>query len=431
MVNIVEFISQDDELTILYEISQVIASQHDLTTMLSRCLSCLVERCPSVDAGFFLLYDADSLVLRVTATHGYDLTAFEHIVINPGESISGQTFEAGSTKLYVSIEEIETARRTMSPANRRVFDAAILGSRRPQSAISLPLFSNYDRFGVVILENHQQPGAFSASDIQFLERVTRLLALAVQSEMRRALVAAANTSTDEDSWRAELISTLAHEMRTPLTSIRGYATALLMEEASFSPEAQKQFLGFIDEECETLEVLIHDFLESSRIDAGLLHLQLQPVTLSHLASDVINEIAHKSRKHRFLADFPERLPIVEADPDRIAQVLRNLLDNAMKYSPTGGLVVVRGEPRLDEVVISVADQGIGIAPNDLNRLFEKYFRAKTSVGHHVIGSGLGLPIARTIVESLGGRIWAESQVGRGTTLYFTIPFKEATWSEEE
>ncbi|MBM4431801.1 MAG: cell wall metabolism sensor histidine kinase WalK, partial [Chloroflexi bacterium] len=127
--------------------------------------------------------------------------------------------------------------------------------------------------------------------------------------------------------------------------------------------------------------------------------------------------------HRLLIDFPRDFPIVDADPNRIEQVLRNLLDNAVKYSPDGGLVVIRGEVGEDEVVISVADQGVGIAPEHLNRLFEKFFRVTSALGRHVVGSGLGLPIARTIVESHGGRIWAESQLGQGTTLYFTLPLR--------
>ena len=114
---------------------------------------------------------------------------------------------------------------------------------------------------------------------------------------------------------------------------------------------------------------------------------------------------------------------MDADPQRVTQVLRNLVDNAVKYSPDGGLVVVRGVARPDEVEISVADQGVGIAPEHLNRLFEKFFRVKSGLGRHVVGTGLGLPIARAIVETHGGRIWAESAVGQGTTLFFTIPIE--------
>jgi signal transduction histidine kinase len=210
-------------------------------------------------------------------------------------------------------------------------------------------------------------------------------------------------------------------MRTPLTSIKGYSTALLMEEGTFGPEAQREFLQIIDEECDTLQNLIHDILESSIIDAGLLKLEIQPVLLPRLIQGVVDDMARRAEGYRFVVDLPDRLPVVEADPERITQVLRNLLDNAVKYSPGGGLIIVRAETRCNEVVISVADQGVGIAPEHLHQLFEKFFRAKTGLIQHVVGSGLGLPISHAIVESHGGRIWAESVLGHGSTFYFTLP----------
>jgi signal transduction histidine kinase len=193
-------------------------------------------------------------------------------------------------------------------------------------------------------------------------------------------------------------------------------------------------LRIIDEECDVLQDLIHDLLESSVIDAGLLRLEPQPVRLPRLVGEVIKDIAHHTEEHRFVVDFSSDFPIVDADPNRIAQVLRNLLDNAVKYSPQGGLVVVRGEVHRDEVVVSVADQGVGIAPEHLNRLFEKFFRIESGMGRHVVGSGLGLPISLTIMESHGGRIWAESQIGEGSTFYFTLPVKglsQKTMEREE
>jgi signal transduction histidine kinase len=210
-------------------------------------------------------------------------------------------------------------------------------------------------------------------------------------------------------------------MRTPLTSIKGYSTALLMEEASFGPEAQGEFLQIIDEECNILQDLIHDLLESSIIDAGLLRLEPQPIRAPQLAQEVARDMMRRTDRHRILVDFADDFPLVEADPLRVAQVFRNLLDNAVKYSPDGGLIVVRGETGDDEVILSVADQGVGLAPEHVNRLFEIGFRVKSGLIRHVTGSGLGLPICQTIVQSHGGRIWAESELGRGTTLYFTLP----------
>ena len=242
-----------------------------------------------------------------------------------------------------------------------------------------------------------------------------------QAELRAAPAEQRLSTMAELARMTDLISTLAHEMRTPLTSIKGYSTALLMEDVTFSPETQREFLQFIDAECDVLETLIHDFLESAIIDAGMMRLEMQPVKLPPLLKGVVDDIARRTQVHRFVVDFSKRFPILDADPDRIAQVLRNLLDNAVKYSPDGGLIVVRGEVREEEVVISVADQGVGLTPEHLNRLFEKYFRARSGPARHVAGTGLGLRIARAIVESHGGRIWAESQLGVGTTFYFTLP----------
>jgi signal transduction histidine kinase len=275
--------------------------------------------------------------------------------------------------------------------------------------------------GILTLENRHQPGSFDSADLAFGKAVADLIALAIENALLTQELQEIQALNEANRLKAELISTLAHEMRTPLTSIKGYSTALLLEEVNFDPEAQREFLQIIDEECDTLQDLVHDLLESSIIDAGLLRIKLQPIRLALLAETVVEDIARRTKIHRLLLDFPEGFPIIDADPQRIAQVLRNLVDNAVKYSPAGGLVVVRGEIHADEVVISVADQGVGISPEDLNRLFEKYFRVKSGLGRHVVGSGLGLPISHTIVESHGGRIWAESKVGMGTTLYFTLP----------
>jgi signal transduction histidine kinase len=287
----------------------------------------------------------------------------------------------------------------------------------------MPLFTGDTRIGVLLLENLQQPESFVEPDLTFLQAVADLIAPAVENARLRRELQTSRALEEANRLKGELLSTLAHEMRTPLTSIKGYCTALLMEETSFDPEAQRAFLEIIDEECDTLESLVHDLLESSIIDAGLLRLELQPVMLPQLSRAVVNEIARRADKHRFVIDFPEDFPIVDADPDRIIQVLRNLLDNAVKYSPDGRLVILRGESRENEVIISVADQGVGISPEHLNRLFEKFFRVDSGLRRHVVGSGLGLPICRTILEAHGGQIWAESKVGQGSTFYFTLPLE--------
>ena len=427
-------VERDQRLLTISELAKISVTEHVTGTMLQKLLACLVETFEAAEAGALLLYDPSDERLVVRAAHGYDLTKLQQIRLTPGEARCGRAFQTGRPELYPTPATIAAAIETMTPANGELVTAARIGLQEPQSAVCVPLISGETRVGVLMLENLHDTSSFLRADLPFLQTVTDLVALSVEGARLRESFQSTQAISEANRLKAELISTLAHEMRTPLTSIKGYSTALLMEEINIEPETQREFLQFIDEECDVLQTLIHDLLESSIIDAGLLRLEPQPVQLPRLAKNVTDDIARRTKIHRFLLDFPEHFPILDADPDRIVQVLRNLLDNAVKYSPDGGLIVVRGEVREEEVVVSVADQGVGLTPEHLNRLFEKFFRAESLLGRHVVGSGLGLPISRTIVESHGGRIWAESQVGEGTMLFFALPLEGqsqelAEWEE--
>jgi signal transduction histidine kinase len=410
-----------ERLAPIFEIAKILATEQDLEAMLPKFLYCLIETWEAADNGILLLHDASDGQLIVKGAQGYDFATLSQIRVAPGEAMSGRAFQTGQAGLYPTPEAIAAVRANLTLANRDLFAAATAGLSPPQSVVCVPLVTGQTRVGALVLENRREAGGFVRTDMPFLQALADLIAFSIESARLREELQVTRALEEANRLKAELISTLAHEMRTPLTSIKGYSTALLMEEATFSRGTQREFLHIIDEECDVLQDLIHDLLESSIIDAGLLKLEPQPVMLPRVARSVADDMARRARKHRVLVDFPERFPIVDADPRRIEQVLRNLLDNAIKYSLAGGLVVVRGEVREREVIISVADQGGGIAPEHLNRLFEKFYRIESGLGRHVVGSGLGLPIARTIVESHGGRIWAESQVGEGSTFYFTLP----------
>jgi len=412
---------KDQRLLTVFEIAKILATEQALETMLPRFLTCLIKTLEAADAGSLWLYDPSDGRLEAKGAQGYDFTILKQLRLAPGEAMSGKVFRTGQAELYSTPEATAAAMANITPANSEIFRAATAGLRQPLSAICVPLITGQTKVGVLTLLNLRQPASFTREGRAFLQRVADLITLSIENARLREEMESTKALSEANRLKAELISILAHEMRTPLTSIKGYSTALLMEESTFSPETQQEFLQIINEECDVLQDLIRDLLESSIIDAGLLRLELQPVRLPHLTKGVTDDIARRTQKHRFLIDFPSDFPILDADPDRIVQVLRNLLDNAVKYSPQGGVVVVRGEMRGDEIVISVADQGVGIAPEHLNRLFEKFFRVTSGLGRHVVGSGLGLPISRTIVEAHGGRIWAESQVGEGSTFYFTLP----------
>jgi len=219
---------------------------------------------------------------------------------------------------------------------------------------------------------------------------------------------------------ADAVGALSHDFRTPLACIKGYLS--LLSQGKYPPGSPEweEYLGTVMEECERLEKLVSVVLESA---AGpKIHLSIEPVLLPPLIKRILLEESAISRGHRFFTDISEEAREIYADPTRLEQVLRNLLDNAIKYSPEGSLIVLRVKKTKDAFLFSVADQGGGIAPEHLNRLFERHYRVEDGDSGKVRGTGLGLLIARQIVNAHGGDIWAESVVGRGSTFYFTIPF---------
>jgi len=395
-------------------------SSSDLPATLDAMLARLARLLPQTDLVWLLLHDPSSKCLRVLAAAGYDTELMRQITTKVGESISGKVFQEGRPYLLETRQAVAEVMGDLAPHNRELF-VKLTGGRIPHSTLAVPLTIGECRLGVLVMQSLDTPSGFSAQDQLFAQAVASLLALAIDRARLQDEVKSMSADEKASQTRADILSVISHELRTPLASIKGYSTALLLDEVEWDETRRREFLELIDEECDTLEEIIRDVLDAARIDAGRLEIEWQPVMLPRLAQVEVEDISRRTTTCDFVLDFPTGFPVIDADPIRIGQVLRNLLDNAVKYSPQGGLIVVRGVAKDDEVVISVSDQGVGIAPQDLNQLFDRFFRVKASTGRHVPGSGLGLPISQSIVETHGGRIWAESQLGHGATLYFTLP----------
>lgn len=219
------------------------------------------------------------------------------------------------------------------------------------------------------------------------------------------------------------LSTAAHELRTPLTSVRGLSEILLTRD--LDPQRQKHFLQIISDQSVHLAAIIESMLDISRLESGVAHeIDLQEVNVSELLDDVLQPFVETAPQHAFVVEGIAEAPAIRADAFRLEQVLRNLIANAVKYSPAGSTVRLTGRAEGDYLYISVEDEGIGITTEQQEHLFEKFYRAE-SVATEVSGTGLGLTICKLIVEQHGGRIWAESEYGRGSTFTFTIPLATA------
>jgi signal transduction histidine kinase len=220
--------------------------------------------------------------------------------------------------------------------------------------------------------------------------------------------------------KSQLLSTVSHELRTPLASIKGFATTLLRQDVRWDDATQRDFLRIIEEETDRLAEIIDNLLDMSQIEAGALRIAKEPTQLRQLIREVVDEMRMRTEAHYFVVDLPAELPRVLIDPRRIRQVLHNLIGNAIKYSK-GGQISVACEVDADDVLVSVSDQGEGIKPEFVDRIFERFFQVDGASTRRVGGSGLGLSISRGIVEAHGGKIWVDSVVGQGSTFRFTLP----------
>jgi len=225
-----------------------------------------------------------------------------------------------------------------------------------------------------------------------------------------------------DRLRSELIANVSHELRTPLGLIKIFCTTLLRTDVDFDPQTQREFLHDIEEETERLEKIVDNLLDLSRIQHGRLRLEKRPTDLGQLARQVLDDLEMQlPASHRLIHSFPAEPLVAPVEPRRIEQVLRNLVSNAIKYSPQGGTITVMGQEAGEMILIQVRDQGIGIPHEDLERVFERFYRVENEITRSVRGIGLGLAVCRGIVEAHGGRIWVESLPGEGSTFYFTLP----------
>lgn len=227
-----------------------------------------------------------------------------------------------------------------------------------------------------------------------------------------------------DKMKSSFVAMASHELRTPLTAIKGFVSTLLMDD-SFSNEERREFYMIIDQECDRLTRLINDLLNTSRIEAGE---SLKPnytrVDARALLDKVVLIQRQSTHKHQIKLDVRGEIPTIIGDEDKLDQILTNLLNNAIKYSPNGGDITVHATVEDDHLLIGVEDQGLGIPKDHLAKVFDKFHRVNNEDNRKIYGTGLGLYLVKHLVESVHmGKIWVESEVGKGSTFLFRIPIE--------
>jgi signal transduction histidine kinase len=355
-------------------------------------------------------------------------------IVHPAETI----FDAGTPWVYQSDGDAVSAAQPVSMDRTnlvtRVTDAnirSIAGSDAAAerlraweilSFITVPMIARGKTLGALTFATSVRSGRqYGAADLLLAEDLARRAATAIDNAQLYNEAQAAVRARDQ------FLSIAAHELRTPVSSIKGYAQMLLRgyQKGTMSPERLARSLVTIDRATERLAVLTSDLLDVSRIRLGQLPLRPQEIELGSLVSDIASRYADTYRDQHPIEVVVSGDPFPAiADPDRLDQVLANLIDNAAKYSPGGGTITVTVERANHGALVTVKDEGIGLPEESLEAIFEPFGRATNAIERSLPGLGLGLYICRGIIERHGGRIWAESAGdGCGTRMRFTVPEK--------
>lgn len=289
--------------------------------------------------------------------------------------------------------------------------------RRPHT-LGLPLMDQSEVLGAIIFIRFGSP-QFTPDQTIFAEYLTDHLAVLVARQKLKKENVRLEFQYRTFQVQEDFISTLSHELRTPLGYIKGYSTTLLRTDANWDDKTRLEFLTIIDQETDRLEELLNNLLDSAKLQSGMIMMDFQVVRLDTLVKDVIVRARLHHSNHDIQVDMPDSIKPIHADPGRLAQVLENLVNNAIKYAPDSQ-VLIKISDLPDGVTIEVIDKGAGIPEKYQNKIFDRFFRIpdQVSVAH---GSGLGLFICKQIVQAHGGKIDLISHVGEGSNFRIFLP----------
>jgi two-component system sensor histidine kinase KdpD len=285
----------------------------------------------------------------------------------------------------------------------------------------LPLRASQQMIGVMRLEPAQPDKMLDLKSLRFLEALGSQVALAIEREHLHDQAHQAQIQIDTEQLRNALLSSVSHDLRTPLTVIAGSASSLLEGEASLDPVTKSELTQTIYEEAKRLDRLVHNLLEMSRLQSGQTQLNREWHVLEEVLGSALVHLEPQLDRHPVVIQLPPDLPLLRLDALLLERVFFNLLENALKYTPEQTPVEVSGWLAPQELLLEVADRGPGLPPGDEELVFEKFYQA---AGGGARGVGLGLTICRSIIEAHGGRIWAANRPGGGATFRFTLPREE-------
>jgi GAF domain-containing protein/anti-sigma regulatory factor (Ser/Thr protein kinase) len=405
------------ELTALGEVSQALSSTLDIETVLDT----IVSRASQLvgDAGCSIYeYDEATEQFELRATHHYNADFVEALRAAPLRKGEGLMGRAAEMREPIQIPDIA------QPGAYQSSVRDILIRFGYHALLSVPLLREHQIIGSLSF-NRKAPGEFPPEVVDVLKTFATQSALAIQNARLFHEIADKSRQLETASQhKSEFLANMSHELRTPLNAILGFSEVLAQGMFGEVNEKQSEYLHDILESGRHLLSLINDILDLSKIEAGRMELELSEFDLPQAIHNALTLVRERALRrgialHHAVAD---RVGEIRADERKVKQVLLNLLSNAIKFTPEGGRIDVRAAPADGLVEVSVTDTGIGIAPEDQETVFEE-FRQVGTADRKAEGTGLGLALSRKFIELHGGKIWVQSEVGRGSTFTFTLPVR--------
>jgi signal transduction histidine kinase/DNA-binding response OmpR family regulator len=419
--------------TELQTLNRIVTSMTTLPDLEQALDEAVIQLCQLLDAvsGAMLIIDSTGSHARLAGSSG---------LTEPLRKVIAEMYNLPQGALYASQTAVisRSAYGTELVFVPDVFTNEATEGIRPlaralgfSSIVKAPLIPRDEPIGALHLFFEKRPH-LDRQERQFLETAANAIAMAVQRSLlqENLLKEEAERLALAESGRlkTEFISTVSHELRTPLTSIEGYVQVILNGHCGDVPEVQKEFLQIVSRNSKRLCNLVDDLLDISRIESGTLLLERQPADVAAVLSECASMISGQAAEHNMpiLIDAEPGLPLVNADPQRLGEVITNLLSNAIKYGRQDTPVevairCVEGEDKHEWVQVNVQDHGAGIPQDEQPRLFTKFYRIDNSSTRTAGGTGLGLAICKHLVELHGGKIWVESEPGKGSTFSFMVP----------
>jgi len=409
-----------EELKALGEVGQTVSSTLDLQTVLSTIVGHAVQL-SGTNGGVIYEYDEAAQEFHLRASYHMEeevVQALQATPVRPGEGAA--TGRAATTRMPVQVPDILEERESTATRVRPIL--ARLGYR---SVLAVPLLREERIMGALTVWR-KEAGSFSTEVVNLFQTFATQSALAIQNaRLFREIEEKGRQIEAANRHKSEFLANVSHELRTPLNAIIGFSEVLTEKMFGELNEKQAEYTEDILSSGRHLLSLINDILDLSKIEAGRMELELTKFDLSLALENALILVRERTTRHGIKLErvIDERLGEFVGDERKVKQILLNLLSNAVKFTPEGGKIRVEAGLGDGSVIVSVADTGIGIAREDQETIFEEFRQAGTSYAQKREGTGLGLTLTRKFVEMHGGRIWVESEVGKGSTFTFTLPLK--------